>query len=286
MVCMPYTVYVDDSGTHNEARIVTGACCVSSVALWKRFERDWNEIGITEGFTHFHMTEFAGRRPDEWCRDCRNGKKTETDHPWRAWSNTKRKRVLCNLAETIKKHAEYGFGLAITKKDYDEFVLGTELKTLNIALVGERHYTFNVQSIAGRLADWRTSRRITQPMKYVFDGTDDPKQKDEIARLFIESSMPERVIRNINDGFIPTGYSWESRKAVKQLLSADMLAWVSAKVRASQLFTNCTMGKEATMVNEIFRQKLQIAWITREQLEKWAKEELAMQKKMKGQKTT
>ena len=110
-----FTVYVDDSGTHNEARIVTGACCVSSVALWKKYERRWNEIKDAEGFEHFHMTEFAGCRPEKPCRDCLSGKKTEADHPWRDWSNTKRKRVLRNLAETVNKFAEYGFGLAITK---------------------------------------------------------------------------------------------------------------------------------------------------------------------------
>src|SRR5438128_1207469 len=101
-----FTVYLDDSGTNNQARIISGAYCVSSVRNWEAFERRWNIVAEVAGFKHFHMTEFAGCRPDKWCRDCRNGKKTAEDHPWRAWSSDKRDKILDQLAGLINTYAD------------------------------------------------------------------------------------------------------------------------------------------------------------------------------------
>jgi hypothetical protein len=269
-----YIVYIDDSGTNNHARIVSGACCVASAKNWKKFERQWNAIGESAGFRYFHMTEFAGCRPDEWCRDCQNGKQTELNHPWRKWSNRKRKKVLGDLAETVNKYADYGMGVAIRKIDYHDFVLQAPLRNLAGDLLGERHYTFAIQCCGGGLANWRDSMRLTKPMKYVFDTTDDLHQRDEITNLFSLSAT--RSVNATNDGITPTGYAFESRKDTVQLLAADMLAWVSAKQRACEVFDG-SLSAEGMIVARVFinGKKLSIGKIETGSLRNWAEKETA-----------
>ena len=117
-----HTVYVDDSGTHNEAKVAAAACCVSAAKPWKRYEREWRVIEAAEQFQHFHMSAFAACKPGVWCRDCQIYKTSEEDHPWREWSMTKRRRVLKALVEVVCEYVEAGVGWAMIKTDYNEVV--------------------------------------------------------------------------------------------------------------------------------------------------------------------
>jgi len=279
-----FTVYVDDSGTNNNARVVTGAVCVSSVQRWKAFERKWKKIAVSTGFKHFHMTEFAGCRPDKFCRDCINGKKSVADHPWRTWTEKKRERILASLAETVNRHVDMGFGIAVTKQDYDDLVLNAPLKTLVGDAVGKKHHTFTIQLCGGAIRNWRLDIKLKSPMKYIFDTTDDLIQRSEIAAMFIKSATD--TTEPLEHGFSPTGYAFESRKDTVQLLSADMLAWASAKARVSELFNTQRLdglSKEAKIVIKTFvdGKKLTIANINRKQLETWANKETEFRKNSK-----
>jgi hypothetical protein len=272
-----FTVYMDGSGTNNQARIISGAYCVSYVRDWKSFEHRWNMVGEIAGFKYFHMTEFAGCRPEEWCRDCKKGKKTAIDHPWRAWTQAKRDVVLGQLAQLINTYSLSGLGISIAKKDYDDLVLNSELKELAEDALGYLHYTYTVQLCGGHLEKWRARRKITKPMKYVFDTTDDRFQRNEIAALFIAAATKRDARRRF--GFTPTGYAFASRKDVVQLLSADMLAYVAAKKRASDEFSH-PLNHEATVAGGIFlsNDKLTIGKVERHQLQEWAEKEIAQRK--------
>jgi hypothetical protein len=269
-----FTVYADDSGTNNHARIVSGACCVASVNDWKKFERAWLAIGKEAGFKYFHMTEFAGCRPDKWCRDCRNGKQTVENHPWRVWSKQKRKKVLKKLAETVSRYATYGFGVALTKKDYETLVLDAPLgEMVEDVVAQDRHYTFTIQICAGALAKWRDRERIHKPMKYVFDVTDDLAQRHQIGQLFAHSVSG--IGAPINDGMVPDGYAFESRKNLVQLLSADMLAWFAAKRRAHDVF-NVPLSVEAQIIKRVVAEsdkRLFIGKLTTDNFQDFAKRE-------------
>jgi len=269
-----FTVYVDDSGTNDEARIVTGACCVASVSNWKKFERRWLEIGKEAGFKYFHMTEFAGCRPDEWCRDCRKGKQTEENHPWRDWSNKKRKRVLKELASSVNEYSSFGIGIAIGKEDYDNLILNAPLKDmLEPVTAQDKHLMYTLQSCAGAIAKWRDQQRLTKPMQYVFDGTDDLKLKHQISEIF--ASTDSGIGAPLNDGMTTARYSFQNRRSVVQLLSADMLAWVSAKQRAYEVF-GTPIATETNIVRHIFAQgkKLIIGKIPTKNMEDFAKREM------------
>jgi hypothetical protein len=274
----PYTVYFDDSGTDKQARIVVAAYCTSTVSKWQKFETSWKAVAKEAGFEQFHMTEFAGCRPEEWCRDCRNGKTTAKNHPWREWSQTKRKEVLLKLARTICKYVDHGSGIAFTKEDIEQYVIQSPLRRTHMNSVGDLPFTFAAQTCGGELAKWRAiNKKTDSPQKFVFDLTPQ-HQKDEIARVFLGAGHKPRFIDGLEQWFDVdiNGVSYESRKNTVQLLSADMLAWVTAKIRAAQLFGK-GWGKETRLIAFRFvdTKHLRIGFNTSQQMLEWRDKELA-----------
>jgi len=256
------------------------AYCVSSGKRWKEFEREWWKIAKDSGFKHFHMTEFASCRMDAWCRDCKKGKTDALDHPWRGWPNEKRQRVLKRLARTISRYAQHGAGIAIAKGDYENVVLKSDLLQLAPEAAGRRHFTFAMQTCGGHLAKWRAEKKITNPMKFVFD-LSDKEQKDENVRYFFGAKdHPKPQIKDgLEQWFIPIAIAYESRKTTVQLLSADMLAWVSAKIHAAQLF-KVRLHPDAFTVASIFLEgeKLGMGNVGQGDLKEWATGEIALRR--------
>jgi hypothetical protein len=231
------TVYVDDSGTDGKSRIAAAAFCVSTVDKWLAFERRWKNISVNAGFKHFHMTEFAACKQEKPCRQCINGKTTLTEHPWRRWTTKKRRNVLDHLLGAVVDHVEYGVGIAHTKQDYEEHVKNSPARLIAGEPIGDEHFTYAVQRCGGELSKWRAAQKIDTPMKFVFDLTS-RKERDEIAKVFFgaASNRPQFDQNGLEQWFIPVGVSYGSRKSVVQLLAADMLAWVTATIRARETF--------------------------------------------------
>jgi hypothetical protein len=266
-----FAVYVDDSGTHDDARIAAAGCCVSSVRLWKRFERDWIAVEKDEGFQHFHMSAFAACSLQAWCRDCRNGTTTEEDHPWRRWSERKRKRVLKRLLPIVCENVRFGTGWAIIKKDYNGVVTG-ELRDRT----GEP-YSYAFACSAGQLRKWRDWHKITEPMEYIFDLMPHKEKEAEIASLFVRSVEVTHAVQNY--GMVPQGFSFKNKKLVRQLLSADMLAWATVQeLLHAEGIRRIPSGSDAEIVCRTFeraRPRMSMGYQTREQLIEWATKEIA-----------
>jgi hypothetical protein len=271
-----FTVYVDDSGTHTEAKIAAGACCVSSIRLWKRYERDWIAVEKDEGFQHFHMSAFAACRPDAWCRACRRGDTDEKGHPWREWTERKRRRVLKRLLPIICENLRFGTGWAIVKADYDELI-PTELKEKT----GEP-FTYAFQCCGGQLRKWREFYKITGPMEYVFDLMPHQSKRDEIASLFVRSI--ERADIAPRYGMTPQSLSFKDKKRIRQLLSADTLAWATVQeLLHAEGIRPINASSDAEIVCRTFelaRPKMSMGYQTREQLGEWARKEIAAQRSL------
>lgn len=277
-----HIVYMDDSGTESQARIVVAALCVSPVKKWKQFEAAWIAAEQEFGFKEFHMTEFAGCRPNAWCRDCKNGVADATTHPWREWSNTKRHKALAEMARIVCKYTQQGFGVAFTKEEIDKHVKDPKLRKLAPDQFGEEHYTFAATACSGELARWRAKTRELPPLKLVFDG----EHKLELAKAFLpEYQVKPRLTEDGLENWFDlgeNGIAFESRKNSRQLLAADMLAWVTAKIRAAELFPTTYRrmggwGKEVSMIAYRFidNGKLHIGYNTEASLGEWLKRELA-----------
>ncbi len=132
---------------------------------------------------------------------------------------------------------EYGVGLAYTKQDFDEHVRSSEIRHHVNEPIADDYFTFAVQRCGGELAKWRAQQtKVNPPLKFVFDLT--PKKgRDEISKVFFGGvSGKPQFVDGMEQWFVPESIAYESRKDVVQLLSADMLAWVTATIRARESF--------------------------------------------------
>ena len=159
-------LYVDDSGSEPDprVRIIVAAFCVSTEKKWGKFESAWRAVAQDAGFIHFHMTEFAGCRRDSWCRDCKAGKTDAAKHPWREWSNSKRKEVLAELVQIVRKYTDQGFGIAFTKEDIKKYVLDSTsaLRTLAPDQFGDEHFTFAATTCGANLHDGERNKPLSR----------------------------------------------------------------------------------------------------------------------------
>ena len=277
------TVYVDDSGSDTKSRVAAAAFCVSTVERWQEFLDKWRKIASDAGFElkDFHMTEFAACRRDEPCSQCRAGKTSTVEHPWRAWSDTKRKSVLTRMAKAIVKYVEYGVGHAFTKADYDQHVRKSPARLVTTEPVGDEYFTYAVQRCGGEFARWRAMQSRRSRLKFVFD-TAPKREKKEIADVFFASVnhtlRDEKGIEHegVEESFNPElGVSYESRKETHQLLTADMLAWTTAKIRSLDLFRTGRFV-EAYWTARIFvpTKHIRIGYTVKDTLAQWEKDRL------------
>lgn len=277
------TVYVDDSGSDTKSRVAAAAFCVSTVERWQELLGKWNKIASDAGFElkDFHMTEFVACRRGELCRQCLAGKTSAVEHPWQTWSETKRKSVLTRMAKGIVKYVEYGVGHAFTKEDYDQYVRKSPARLVTPELVGDEYFTYAVQRCGGAFAEWRAAQGRLVPLKFVFD-TASKKEKKEIANVFFAAINRELRDENgilkkgIEECFNPElGVSYESRKQTHQLLTADMLAWTVATIRARELFMS-GRAVELFWVARIFvpTKHIRLGYTLKDTLAQWEKDRL------------
>jgi hypothetical protein len=117
--------------------------------------------------------------------------------------------------------------------------------------------------------------KADSPLKFVFDLTS-KKQRDEIAKIFFGAANSKPQYQDgLEQWFLPAEVSYESRKSVVQLLAADMLAWVTATVRARELFRR---GETLEMfqIANIFAETahIRMGYTPKETLAKWEKDVL------------
>jgi len=271
------TVYVDDSGSNTESKIAAAAFCVSTVERWQKLLQKWQKIAAQAGFDlkDFHMTEFVACRRDKPCEQCQHGK--NVNHPWKSWSDGKRKTVLTRMARTLVANVEFGIGHAITKADYDEHVLQSPARFLANEPIGEQYFTFAVQKCGGSLAEWRAAKSRIVPLKFVFD-TASTREKREIASVFFgAANYRAQHINGIEQWFNPEeGVAYESRKSVHQLLTADILAWTIATMRARETHGYKGRNLELYWVAKIFvpTKNIKLGYVPKASLAQWEKDRL------------
>jgi hypothetical protein len=235
----PLTIYVDDSGTDGKAKIAAAAFCVSTDDRWLAFENTWRKIADRAGFDlkDWHMTEFAACRLHSPCQQCRHGQSSVKEHPWQKWTAQKRENVLRRMAKALVQNIECSWGIAHTKEDYEKYVRDSPARALANEPVGDEHFTFAVQQCGGKLAEWRAAEgKQNVRLNFIFDSSS-KKQKREIAEVFLAAAKARSQYEGgIEQWFDNVGVAYESRRSVPQLLSADMIAWTIATIRAREMF--------------------------------------------------
>jgi len=273
-------VYVDDSGTDGKSKVAAAAFCVSTVDRWQDLLEKWNKIAGHAGFEikNFHTTEFAACRRDHLCQECQAGRTSVQDHPWQRWSEEKRENVLNRMAKAVVKYVEWGVGHSYAKADFDEHVRNSPAKALVNEPVAEEYVTFAIQRCGGSLAEWRAANSRNDRLKFVFDNSS-TREKRDIAKVFFAAANDRSQHENgIEQWFDPEDVSYESRKVAHQLLSADMVAWTIASVRALHLFgRRGSRFVEAFWLAKVFvsTDRIKIGYLSKDTLAQWERDKLA-----------
>lgn len=196
-----FTLYFDDSGTHSQSDIAIAACYLSTVAEWQTFKRNWEALNEQYRFGIFHMTDFVARAEQ-----------------FTGWTDAECHSLIVKLISVIRSRTLKGFVAAVVKSDYDK-IIPSEYRHR----MGFNHYTFAFRQCSSMINAYREEHGLTEPFDYVFEsGT---KGSGEIMKIFDEASCHTEVQSAF--GMIPGGYSFQPKRKVIQLQSADILAWES-----------------------------------------------------------
>jgi Protein of unknown function (DUF3800) len=201
-----FSLYCDDSGTHDQSPIAVAACFVSTVEQWERFNVNWKEANDAENFGTFHMADFVAKKGQfslpEWQDDA------------------KRDRTLKRLIAIINLRRRVGFFGVVEKAAYDEEVPKEYRQRFKL---GENHYTFAVRMCMAKVLKWRLKYGYTEPVQFVFDRLS--KGKGEITAMFDEA-LREGDERALLHGISKqAGWSFSSKEQVWPLQAADIFAW-------------------------------------------------------------
>jgi hypothetical protein len=190
-----------------ESPRVVAAAWISPVPRWIGFNKDWETAKAKWGFDCFHTSECLAGNP-----------KSE----FGTWPETKRVKLIRRVAQLSHQRASQGFGVCVTKKDYDE-VVPAPLKEK----IGRFHYTWAVRTLIGLIEQWRANR-TTEPTEYIFDRMQktgkDRDKKREIELIFDRCENQPDVLRRY--GIFKGCYSFRDRCEVTPLQASDLLAWM------------------------------------------------------------
>lgn len=198
------TAYFDDSGTHNDSATVVVAGFVSLPTQWKRFIREWNKAKLEYGFTEFHFACFLANNKDSDFADTRK------------WNDKYKATVLRKLRTLAAQHSIHAFSVSVSRRDYDELVVGDLRKDL-----GE-HFTYAVRAVLGFIENWRIENGIDEPIEYIFS-TMKGQPKREIDGVFDGAAKLEGAqLRRF--GIRPGCHSFRDMREILPLQAADLLA--------------------------------------------------------------
>ena len=246
-----YEVYFDDSGTHAESGVAVATCYLASQVQWKEFVRNWDDVRKEEGFDVFHMADFM-LNPERQVK------------PFCDWDNKKKERVYRKVAAIIRIRAQRGFGLAVTKKDYDDFATD-EVKSH----YAKDHYAYAVKCVIGLIREWRERWSVIRPMQYIFDQM--PKGKGSKGEIMaVWESIRDDPQSAERHGLVKDGYSFQDKTVFKPLQAADILAWNMYNHQVNVIAKGLHDVKDCDWKFKLLRdgRPMTLGWLTREQMKK------------------
>lgn len=189
-----FTIYIDDSGSSPEQKVVVASGIIFPTRQLPAFEKAWNGLLQTEGITEFHTSVCRAHNPHS---------------EFAGWDDARVKRVFAHVRRLTFKHSVKAFCIAIYKKDYSE-VMPEDMR----ARVGS-YYTWATSSVLGLAHDWAKERNV--PMEYVFDTA------DKLVKREIDDAM--ECIEEIFPGNFMGHYLFRNRKDMPALQAVDLFAW-------------------------------------------------------------
>jgi hypothetical protein len=198
------TAYFDDSGTHGNSEIVLMAGVYGHFYQWNFFSDLWAKqlAAPCPGkppLSEFHMSECQAR-----------------DGEFLGWKRVETDFLVRELGSIIIKTGIYGFGGAIPRQVWDEFIQGDLRRSAGDA------ETMCIINCFVKVTRWAKEKMPGHKIGFVFD--DRPQKKRDVQKIF-------DVYRGFTDGKPEPGspeitsVSFASSRKALPLQAADMLAW-------------------------------------------------------------
>jgi hypothetical protein len=187
--------YIDDSGTHDDAEIVSMGAFIASFEDWAAFELDWCSILDREPVPAFHMSHCeAGSKPFDW------------EWPRRA-------ALIHDLRHVIIRCQLLGTAFSVSRKDWDELVVGSHREFLGNSIE---------MAFGGAIAQLIQLARQLYKGQQIAIVVDDQKQRSEdLGRI-------AQHYKDLKDKFPEiASIVFASMQSCVPLQAADMLAWES-----------------------------------------------------------
>jgi len=197
-----FTVYVDESGTHDSSEVACVGAYVASVGQWERFDRAWvDEVLEPEGIEIFRRSDL-----ESFHGEFKVG-----------WDSERRKRVLRKAHRVIKRNTRAGRAAILNRTDFAQTVPGPMKRLFG----GE--YGWLVFDCIVLFARWAERHHIAGPIDYVFE--DGAGSRRQVDRLF-ESILNQPEIRERNK--IRT-WTFSPKKCMRPLQAADLFSYEAYK---------------------------------------------------------
>ena len=190
--------YLDESGTHAQARAVAVAGYLARWEDWQKFRKGWRRLLRRYEVSDFHMKDAAHFRND-----------------FENWEPSRRDKFLSDAAQMIKRHTLVAFGCGFVVADYDA---NEEVDKYFLCLHGAIHFL---------LANMNRERppiklRFGENISFVFDqkpGFEGAAEK-VFAHLRARHVLGERLLGKIR---------FSTRTICPPLQAADFFAYETAK---------------------------------------------------------
>jgi hypothetical protein len=227
-----FTVYIDDSGTAPDQKVVIAAAMIVPATKIVVLDRAWADFDTGYGFNgDFHSSICAARNPHSIFAD---------------WSDRKVRNALRRARGIMKRHASKLISMSINKDDFSAEAPAEWLK-----VGGRDPFTWAFRSLLNRLRAWNSAQKNPLPFQYVIDWVE-PKERGEIEMLMaqFESAYPDEYEGR---------YEFKKRKMVPALQCCDLLAW-SAFSASRYAFLNTPMHHFASASFRDLKGNLNGAW--------------------------
>jgi hypothetical protein len=196
--------YFDDS---RSGSVFAVAGYIASEKQWARFNRVlWKNLLSKYGLTRLHRTELEGFH-GEFSRE-------------RGWSESRRDAFVAEANQVIKRCTITAIGGAVWQPAW-EHTMPPDLKRFYGG-----PYGWCVQSVLADVRKWSNEKRITTPLRWVFEaGTRGHGQVDRMFNVLYSDPETRR-------DYLIGGWSFESKDTVP-LQSADVVAYEFSKYLAN-----------------------------------------------------
>lgn len=193
-----FTVYIDDSGTAPDQKVVIAAAMIVPAQQIVSLDRAWADFDAGYGFKgDFHSSVCVARNADEVFAD---------------WSDRKVRNALRRARGIMKRHAVKLITMTINKDDFSAEAPAEWLK-----VGGRDPFTWAFRSLLDLLRTWNNGQQNPLPFEYILDWME-PRERGEIEMLMAQSE-------SARPGEYDGRYQFKKRAMVPALQCCDLLAW-------------------------------------------------------------